>query len=181
MKKLFAAALVLALFSCRGGENGQGTGNQTENESDKGIALQLERIYTQSPFNMSATIYPDSIVVVKDSVCSTYIIDKEKSYETVEIQKYIWNFIVSGKGETSLPCDTIVVDKYRTEIFGEKRKWDMDRFILKTKEGHYFQIQNEFDLQRRMFANYPESKPFPELLMENAKFYNMNQYLNNRR
>ena len=173
MKKLFAAALVLALFSCRGGENGQGTGNQTENESDKGIALQLERIYTQSPFKMSATIYPDSIVVVKDSICSTYIIDKEKSYETVEIQKYIWNFIVSGKGETSLPCDTIVVDKYRTEIFGEKRQWDMDRFILKTKEGHYFQIQNEFDLQRRMFANYPESKPFPELLMENAKFYNI--------
>ena len=86
MKKLLAAALALALFSCRGGENGQETGNQAENESDKGIALQLERIYTQSPFNMSATIYPDSIVVVKDSVCSTYIIDKEKSYETVEIQ-----------------------------------------------------------------------------------------------
>ena len=154
MKKLFAAALVLALFSCRGGENGQGTGNQTENEGDKGIALQLERIYTQSPFNMSATIYPDSIVVVKDSVCSTYIIDKEKSYETVEIQKYIWNFIVSGKGETSLPCDTIVVEKYRTEIFGEKRKWDMDRFILKTKEGHYFRTPSSITFTARILLKF---------------------------
>ena len=153
MKKLVLAALSLALFSCRGGENTQGAEPQKENENT-GIFLDLEPAYANSHGYSSATIYPDSIIVVVDSVAHTFFIDKEKSYETVEFQKYIWNFIVSGKGETSLPWDTIVVDKYRTEIFGEKRQWDMDRFILKTKEGHYFQIQNEFDLQRRMFVNY---------------------------
>lgn len=173
MKKLVLAALVLALFSCRGGENTQGAEPQKENENT-GIFLDLEPAYANSHGYSSATIYPDSIIVVVDSVAHTFFIDKEKSFESIESPDYLWNFVVKGKSENCPPYDTITVERRMTDIFGEKSKWDKDRCLFSGKgDVSAATIKNEPDIPRQMFASYPQSKPFPELLMENAKFYNI--------
>ena len=173
MKKLVLAALSLALFSCRGGENTQGAEPQKENENT-GIFLDLEPAYANSHGYSSATIYPDSIIVVVDSVAHTFFIDKEKSFESIESPDYLWNFVVCGKDESCPPYDTITVERRMTDIFGEKSKWDKDRCLFSGKgDVSAATIKNEPDIPRQMFAAYPQSKPFPELLMENAKFYNI--------
>ena len=165
------AGLALAVSSCRGGQN---NGNEVQNNipTQKGIDLQMETVYTDNPVSLSATIFPDSIVVVRDSVPHTYVIDKEKSFESIDIMDYVWNFVVSGKGSDCPPCDTISIDMYMTDLYGEKSKWDYDRLILHNGENStYCRILNEPEIPRRLFANYPESKPFPELVMENTRFY----------
>ena len=169
MKKLLAVALALALFSCRGGDNAQGNEPQKENI---GIALELEPAYAKTPGFSSAMIYPDSIVVVVDSAAHSYIIDKEKSFESVESPDYLWNFVVSAKDENCPPYDTIIVQRRMTDIFGEKGEWDKDRCLF-SSQGKAFaaNIKNEPEIPRKLFSVYPESKPFPKMVMENLKFY----------
>ena len=171
MKKLVLAVLALALFSCRGGENAQGNEPQKEKENT-GIFLDLEPAYANSHGYSSATIYPDSIIVVVDSVAHTFLIDKEKSFESIESPDYLWNFVVKGKSENCPPYDTITVERRMTDIFGEKSKWDKDRCLFSGKgDVSAATIKNEPDIPRQMFAAYPQSKPFPELVFENVKFY----------
>ena len=176
------AGLTLAVSSCRGGQNnGNGTENQntpsvveTQEESalQNGIALKLENAYRDILKVTSATIYSDSIIVVLDSIPHTYIIDKEKSSEFVEIVDYKWTFVVNGKDAGCPPLDSIEVGILMKDIYTDKERFNSDRCMFWNKDdAQMCYIKNDVVLPRRMFARYPESRPFPELVMENAKFY----------
>ena len=170
------AGLAFAAVSCRGGQN---NGTETQNstaveDGQKGIELQLKTTYTHNPVPLSATIYPDSIVLVRDGASQVYTIDKEKSFERVDCKDYLWYFMISGRSENCLPCDTIVLELQMTDIYKEKSEWDYDRcMFLYGDSSVYCRVLNEPAIQKRLFADHPESKPFPELVMDDAKFYNV--------
>lgn len=182
MKRLFMhyagvwllACFILALSSCRGGQNNgvEAQNSPAVEDSLKGIELQLKTTYTYNPVPLSATIYPDSIVVVRDGASQIYTIDKEKSFERVDCKDYVWYFMVSARSENCLPCDTIKLELQMTDIYKEKSEWDYDRCcFLYGDSSVYCRVLNEPEIQKGLFADHPESKPFPELVMENARFY----------
>ena len=178
------ACLALVAYSCRGGQNnGNENGTETQNTPStvelqevsplqKGIALELRNAYRDILKVTSATIYADSIVVVCDSVPHTYLIDKEKSSESIEIVDYLWTFVVNGKDADCPHLDSIEVGIFMKDIYGDKERVNSDRCLFWNKDdGQFCYIKNDVVIPRRMFARYPESKPFPELVMENTKFY----------
>ena len=172
--------LALAVSSCRGGQN---SGNESQNipstldtqeESplQKGITLELKNAYRDILKVTSATIFADSIVVVCDSVPHTYLIDKEKSFESIEIVDYKWTFVVTGKGEGCPPLDSIEVEMFMKDIYADKERMNSDCCLFWNKsDAQMCYIKNDVEIPRRMFARYPESRPFPELVMENTRFY----------
>ncbi|MBR5074546.1 MAG: hypothetical protein IKX26_04870 [Bacteroidales bacterium] len=175
------ASLALVASSCHGGQNnnngteGQETSSvETQEVSalQKGIALELKNAYRDIFKVSSATFFADSIVVVCDSVPHTYIIDKEKSFESVEIVDYKWTFVVSGKGEGCPPLDSIEVEVFMKDIYADKERMNSDCCLFWNKsDAQMCYIKNDVEIPRRMFAKYPESRPFPELVMENTRFY----------
>lgn len=173
MKKIvyLAVIAIFVLASCK--DSGQQ--KQPDNTPAEGQAavLDLEFVYGDTLQITSLAVYPDSLVVTNGGVNYAYAIDKENSYEEIEPRYYIWNYAVNAVDPQAVPFAKIAVKKFMTDIFGEKGNWDRDDVLFWKNDGKgadTYTLKNEISLGRKILGSYPESQPYPEMVMENADF-----------
>ena len=169
MKKRFLLAAVgaLALCACT---------HRDPQDKVQPLVAHLEPSYESTmPLADSLAVFPDSIVVFKDGTEHSYVVDKENSYEEINLDHYVWNYVVKAGSPDCPDIVKISIRKYLTEFYGPKDRWNQDNVWFTGAQDpekvNVFKITNEVSPSRMTFAKYPESQPYPEWIMENARFH----------
>ena len=182
---LFLLACATMLVSCGGSNNTNNTSNTdsaAEIKTQQSVIVKLHKWSNGCPNITGLKITADTLYVTQDGKDFAYKIDRDKSSEKVEFKKYEWIFVVSKCDAQALDYKQINVMSHLSEIYGEPDQFDDNLCYFDTKEDkqHLFTHACEIDdiqgLKRQFFANYPVSKPMPELVFDTKKFtaYSLN-------
>ena len=166
--KVFLAVMcMLALYACKD------TPEEVEVKEQPLVAHLVPSYERTDPVFDSLAVYQDSLLLFKEGKVYSYNIDKENSYEDINDRHYNWNYVVTAADPESPQFKKICIRKFQTEFYGPKDQWNDDDVWLTAPDdkSYSFDIKNEISPVRKTFAKYPESKPFPEWVMENCKFY----------
>lgn len=182
MKKisLILWACAAMLVSCGGGNNTNNTANTdsavVETNDQQAAIVKLHKWSNDCPNITGLKITADSLYVTQDGKDFAYKIDRDKSCEKVEFEKYEWIFAVSKCNAQTPDYKQITVMSHLTEIYGEPDEYEEDLCCFDTKEDkerlftHACEVDGIQGLDRQHFANYPVSKPMPELVFDTKMF-----------
>lgn len=182
MKKISIILLACAamLVSCGGGNNINNTANTDsatiETNAQQTAIVKLHKWSNDCPNITALRITADSLYVIQDGKDFAYKIDRDKSCEKVDFKKYEWIFAVSKCDAQTPDYKQITVMSHLTEIYGEPVEYEEDLCYFDTKEDkqriftHACEVDEIQGLDRQYFANYPVSKPMPELVFDTKKF-----------
>lgn len=192
MKKLSLMLIAATLFSC--GNNSTNSTQNAENQSaetkteqsqpeqKKSVAsLKMKKNRADDPSVPNITmlkITADSLFIIQDDKELAYKIDRKKSKETVNepYKYYVWNFSIE-KSNAQLPdFQEIQVQQYMPEIYGEPDQFSSNLCFITAKSNGGDEAMNSYTiteiqgLNRKLLDNYPQSKPYPELVFDVNKF-----------
>ena len=166
------------LISCGGGKNSNSTANtdSADGETQPAAIVNLHKWSSDCPNITGLKITADSLFVTQDGKDFAYKIDRDKSYEKVEFKKYEWVFTVTKADAQAADYKQITVMSHLTEIYGEPNEYEEDLCCFDTKEDkermftHACEVDDIQGLYRAYFADYPVSKPIPELVFDITYF-----------
>ena len=155
---------------CSGSSGSKTEDTAVASDEVQPVCLNLQRVHGDSS-PMKLYIYPDSLVFEKDGGMYVYDIDKDKSFENLDTESYVWIFAINRR-EASCPDYTSVsVFKHMDDLYGYKGESDAGRvFIEESGIAEAYDYKGKVDLEQELFANHPESKPYPELIFDNLSF-----------
>ena len=176
---LFLLGYATMFVSCGGSNNTNNTSNTdsaAEIKTQQPAIVKLHKWSNGCPNITGLKITADTLYVTQDGKDFAYKIDRDKSSEKVEFKKYEWIFVVSKCDAQALDYKQINVMSHLSEIYGEPDQFDDNLCYFDTKEDkqrmftHACEIDDIQGLKRQFFANYPVSKPMPELVFDTKKF-----------
>ena len=176
---LFLLACATMLVSCGGSNNTNNTSNTdsaAKIKTQQPAIVKLHKWSNDCPNITGLKITADTLYITQDGKDLAYKIDRNKSCEKVEFKKYEWIFAVSKCDAQAADYKQITVMSHLTEIYGEPDQFDDNLCYFDTKEDkqrmftHACEIDDIQGLKRQYFANYPVSKPMPELVFDTKMF-----------
>ena len=182
MKKisLFLLACATILASCGGSNQNQNTTNTdsaaVEAQAQQAAFVKLHKWSNDCPNITGLKITADTLYITQDGKDLAYKIDRDKSCEKVEFKKYEWIFAVSKCDAQAADYKQITVMSHLTDIYGEPAEYEEDLCCFNTQEDkeclftHACEVDDIQGLDRQHFANYPVSKPMPELVFDTKMF-----------
>ncbi|MBQ3657860.1 MAG: hypothetical protein II956_13645 [Bacteroidales bacterium] len=186
-----ATAIMLVLSACGGknsnNHNQQSTTPQEEETSqkpaeqkpDNSVVINLVQTgsdkYSCPDIKSIHVFNADSLIISQNGKNFSYTINKDKSCEKIDSQRYKWHFDISRKEPSAPDYVNITIPRYMDDIYGaqnEKDKNFNDECRINDSRDFClrFDISNTVELTRNIFADHPAPKPFPELQF-NVRMY----------